>query len=301
MIAEAASLSIDYIMSRIIEPGSTAVSRRPVIWLNILCLDAPIVASSWQWLFARVFGVAVPLAEREGLFLTAWLIYLIDRLADSISLSPDVPKAVRQEFCSRHKNIWVALIAIIALLDAEIVFWRIGHETFVFGIFLGAIAAAYLAMNHAFSKVWQAIPIKELIVGFLFAAGTLLALAPHGATTRSTIAITAVLFACLCALNCMAIAVWERDLDRTQGKHSIATRWPSVKSWVQFLPLLLAFACAMLTFFDPRVWSVALCLGSSSVLLFELHFFSIRRDERTALADLVLLTPLAFVLGAKLL
>jgi hypothetical protein len=288
-------------MSTITEPGSTAVSRRPVIWLNVLCLDAPIVAISWQWFFARVFAVTVPLAEREGLFLTAWLIYLIDRLADSISLSPDVPKVVRQEFCSRHKNIWAGLIAIIALLDAEIVFWRVGHETFVFGILLGAIAAAYLAMNHAFSKLWQAIPIKEAIVGFLFAAGTLLALAPHMAKARSIITFAAVLFACLCALNCMAIAVWERDLDRAQGKHSIATRWLGVKSWAQFLPLLLAFACAMLAFFDPRVWPLTVCLGISSILLFALHFFSIRRDERAALADLVLLTPLAFVLGEKLL
>jgi hypothetical protein len=277
------------------------VSRRPVIWLNILCLDAPIVAISWQWLFARVFGVTIALAECEGLFLTAWLIYLMDRLADSISLSPDVPKAVRQEFCSRHKNIWAGLIAIIALLDAEIVFWRIGHETFVFGMFLGAIAVAYLAMNHAFSKVWQAIPIKEVIVGFLFAAGTLLAVALHMAKARAIITFATLLFASLCALNCMAIAVWERDLDRSQRKHSIATRWPSVKSWAQFLPLLLALACAMLAFLDPRVWPLAVCLGISSILLFALHVFSIRRDERTALADLVLLTPLVFVLGEKLL
>jgi hypothetical protein len=288
-------------MSAITEPGSTAVSWRPVIWLNILCLDAPIVAISWQWLFARVFGVTVPLSEREGLFLTAWLIYLMDRLADSISLSPDVPKAVRHEFFSRHKNIWAGLIAIIALVDAEIVFWRIGHETFVFGIFLGAIAVGYLTMNHAFSRVWQAIPIKEVIVGFLFAAGTLLASVPRGAMARSTFTFAALLFACLCVLNCMAIAVWERDLDRAQRKYSIATRWPSVKSWAQFLPPLLALACAMLAFFDPRVWPLAVCLGISSILLFALHFFSIRRDERTALADLTLLTPLAFVLGDKLL
>jgi len=99
----------------------------------------------------------------------------------------------------------------------------------------------------------------------------------------------------------MAIAVWERDLDRAQGKHSIATRWPRVKSWAQFLPLLLAFVCAIPAFFDPSVWPVTVCLGISSILLFALHFFSIRRDERTALADLVLLTPLAFVLGEKLL
>src|SRR6266478_6068420 len=127
-------------MNRIIEPKSQPVSRRPVIWLNVLCLDAPIVAISWQWLFARVFGVTMPLAEREGLFLTAWLIYLMDRLADSISLSPDVPKALRQDFCSRHKNIWIGLIAIAVVLDAKIILGRVGHETFVRGLFLGAIA-----------------------------------------------------------------------------------------------------------------------------------------------------------------
>lgn len=253
MIAETANLSIDDIMSRIIKLAATVVSRRPLIWLNILCLDAPIVAISWQWLFARVLGVPVPLPEREGLFLTAWLIYLIDRLADSISLSPEAPKAVRQEFCSRHKNIWVGLIAIIAVLDAGIVLGHIGHETLVRGLVLGAIAALYLTINHAFSKLWQAIPIKEVIVGFLFAAGTLLALAPHVATARSTITFAAVLFASLCALNCIAIAIWERDLDRAHGKHSIATCWPREKNWAQFLPLLLAFACAVLVFFDPRL------------------------------------------------
>jgi hypothetical protein len=286
-------------MSRVVK--SAAGARRPVIWLNIICLDAPLVAISWQWLFARVLGVRVPLPEREALFLTAWLIYLIDRFVDSISLSSLAPKAARQEFCPRHKYLWIALIAIVALLDAEIVFRQVGHETFVRGLFLGAIAAIYLAINLAFSKLWQAIPIKEVIVGFLFAAGTLLALAPQIATARSTITFSAVLFAILCTLNCMAIAVWECDLDQAQGKHSIATWWHRAESWAHFLSLLLAFACVMLVFFDPRLWPLALCLGSSSVLLLALHFFSIPRDEKTALADLVLLTPLAFALGEKLL
>jgi len=29
----------------------------PVIWLSLLCLDAPLVALMWQWLFARTYDV----------------------------------------------------------------------------------------------------------------------------------------------------------------------------------------------------------------------------------------------------
>lgn len=252
-------------------------------------------------MFARTFAVAIPSAEREGLFLTAWLIYLIDRLADSISLSTGVAKSARQEFCARHKRLWVALIAIVFLFDVEIVFWRIEHPTLVLGIVLGAIAAGYLAINFAFSKLWQAIPVKELIVGFLFAGGTLLPLASHFAQAGSTMTFAALLFAFLCALNCVAIAVWERDLDQAQQKHSIATRWPSVNTWARLLPLLLTFVCALLALIDPIARSLALCLGFAFIFLFALHLRPIRRDERTALADLVLLTPLVFLLGQKFL
>ena len=41
----------------------------PVVWLNIFCLDAPIVAVSWQWLFAHTFQAHLDLALRGLLFL----------------------------------------------------------------------------------------------------------------------------------------------------------------------------------------------------------------------------------------
>jgi hypothetical protein len=276
------------------------VARRPLVWLNILCLDASIVAVSWQWLFARVFGVSVPLAESEALFLTAWVIYLVDRLIDSISLPADVPKAAREEFCLRHKNIWVGLISIAVLLDAEVIFRGIGREAFIVGVFLGAIAVAYLVINHRLSRLWRAIPLKEVIVGFLFASGTLIALAPPLSPARSTIILAAFLFGSLCTLNCVSIAVWERDLDRAQGKYSIATRWPGMKLYVRVASFTLAAACGVLVLFDWRLWPLSVCLGVSGIFLATLHFVSIARDERTALADLVLLTPLALMLAGKI-
>ncbi len=40
---------------------------KPWLWLNLVCLDAPIVAITWQWLFARAL-VDCELQEmfREG-------------------------------------------------------------------------------------------------------------------------------------------------------------------------------------------------------------------------------------------
>jgi hypothetical protein len=92
----------------------------------------------------------------------------------------------------------------------------------------------------------------------------------------------------------MSIAVWERDLDVKQGKHSIATRWASVQRWVRGSCVLLAAGSLLLGALDDLLLPVAICLTTSAVLLAALHSMSIRPDERTALADLALLTPVAF-------
>jgi hypothetical protein len=269
-------------------------------WLNLLCLDAPLVAVAWQWLFARSLHVEVPSASRLGLFLTAWLIYLIDRFIDATSLAAEVRKSARQRFCANHKLIWLALAVIVALLDAMIVFDSLDRQTAIRGMLLGTIAVAYLVINWRLSKLWETLPLKEISVGCLFTSGTLVVLAPQVRVARSTISFAAILFASLCALNCISIAVWERDLDHAQRKHSIATRWQHVRNYAQVLLILLASACALLAFLDPSVWPLAICLGASAVFLFALHFLPINRDDRTALADLVLLTPLVFFLVEKI-
>jgi hypothetical protein len=282
--------------------GVATIGQRPLVWLNVVCLDAPLVACTWQWFFAQNFRVALPVVSRVALFLTAWLIYLIDRLADSISLPGDSAKTLREAFCLRHKNVWMGLILAIALLDTAFVFRRLDHDVFVAGIFLGVIAIIYLTINFAFGKLWTAIPVKEIAVGFLFAAGTLLALAPQLFLERSTITrstIAAFIFACLCSLNCMSIAVWERDLDQAQGKHSIATRWPRSDPFVRIFAVVLAMTSLLLGILKPQLWPLASCFAVSASLLAALHFIPADRGERTALADLVLLTPLAWPLVAK--
>ena len=271
-----------------------------MVWLNVACLDAPLVAVAWQWLFARSFHIAVSASARVALFLAAWLIYLIDRLADSLSLQDRSAKSLRQQFCLRHRKIWIGLIPVIAPLDMVIVLTGLDRNLLLAGACLSGIALIYLALNYAVSQLWDTVSLKEITVGFLFAAGTLLVLLPKLSVAtptmeRSTVTTAVMFFVALCSLNCMSIAVWERDLDRIQGKHSIATRWPGLGFSVRIFCIVLAAAALLLAFAGHRLFPVAICLSASATLLAILHFVSIQHDERTALADLVLLTPVAFL------
>lgn len=274
---------------------ATGIRTRPLVWLNVVCLDAPIVAVSWQWLFGRSCNVAVSAQARSALFLTAWFIYLIDRLADAYALKPGAEVSLREEFCLRHTHFGVGLALPIALLDAAVVLARLDRHLVLSGVLLSGVAVVYLGANFACSRIWETIPLKEIFVGLLFAAGTLLVFAAPIANgmANSAIALPAVLFAALCSLNCMSIAVWERDLDHNQAKHSIATRWPAVAAWVPVSCMMLAIGAPIIAIVDRPLWPLAACLSISAILLAMLHFVSIQRDERTALADLVLLTPVA--------
>jgi hypothetical protein len=278
-----------------------ALPRGALLWLNLLCLDAPLVAICWQWVFARSLHLAVTASSTMALFLTAWFIYVVDRFTDSISLSADVPKSAREMFCFTHRRLWLLLMPAIALFDVAIVCSRLDHGTRVHGVILAAAAGLYFVVNNRFSKIWTAIPIKEIAIGALFAAGTLLVFAPHLASARSTTAFAAFLFAALCWLNCVSIAFWERDLDWAQRKHSVATRWPQVAAFAPTASITLALAAGALDFFDHQLAPLAICLGLSAVLLGALHVAPVSRDERTALADLVLLTPLMLFVTEKIL
>src|SRR5438046_10605085 len=106
-----------------ISESRTAQRAVPAVWLNLVCLDAPVVAVAWLWFFARTFQVPLRIGNVVALFLTAWLIYLGDRFADAISLKSDVPRSLRQKFCLRHRESWITTVALVAGLDVYVI-WR---------------------------------------------------------------------------------------------------------------------------------------------------------------------------------
>jgi hypothetical protein len=276
--------------------GRDAALRRPrtATWLNLACLDAPLVSFAWLWLFAKVFHVSVSPANRAALFLTAWLIYLADRLADSYSLPARGPRSLRHEFCLNHRQIWIRGLAIIAAVDGFLIWRGIGRETFVAGAVIGALALTYLVLNHSLGGAWPALPLKEPAIGFLFAAGTLVALLPAFPPVSGPLVCAGIAFAALCALNCISIAFWERELDETQRKVSFATRYPGLERHLGKFSIALAVGCGLNAVVFRNTAPIFACAGLSALLLALLDFLRERvgRDERTAMADLVLLTPL---------
>jgi hypothetical protein len=296
----------------------TAQRAVPTIWLNLVCLDAPLVAIVWLWLFARTFQVPFQIGNGLALFLTAWLIYLADRFADSSTLKPDLPRSLRQDFCLQHRELWIVMIALVAGFDAYVIWRTTALQTFFAGAVVGLVAVIYLVLNHPLGVVWRSLPAKEVVIGILFAAGTIVALLP-GIPTTPGFLFAALGFAGLCSLNCVIIASWERDLDRAQRKVSLATQHPCVAQQGRNFCVILALTAFVLADVFRSAASVFICVAISALLLAWLdtssdvkegRFFnrprrlenrrSLSVDQRTALADLVLLTPIAALIVTAL-
>ena len=273
----------------------------PAIWLNLVCLDAPLVATAWLWLFARSFDVPLEIGNSVALFLTAWLIYLADRFVDASSLNPGTPRSLRQDFCLRHREIWIATVALVAGFDAYVIWRTTAWETFFVGATVGVLALIYLVLNQPLGLIWRSLPAKEIAIGILFAAGTAVALLPRLPLTP-VFAIAVVLFAALCALNCISIANWERDLDRSQRKVSIATRHPSLARHAGNLCVVLGFGAGAAAIIFRLAMPLFVCMGVSAFLLAWLSALpnSLDSERRTALADLVLFTPFVLLFVSAL-
>jgi hypothetical protein len=257
------------------------------------------VSVTWLWLFGTTFPATVRAVNCAALFLTAWLIYLADRLADSCSLPKDGPRSLRHEFCLRHRPIWIAALTVIAVADAVLIWNRLGPATFLAGAIVGTLALFHLALNYSLGGAWPPLPLKEAAVGSLFAAGTLVALFPLSSTVTGSFVFSAIAFGLVCTLNCISIAFWERELDERQRKVSFATRFPGLGRHLWKFSIALALGSWMSAIVRREAAPILGCVGLSALLLAMLDSLAgrIGRDQRVALADLVLLTPLPVLLA----
>jgi hypothetical protein len=251
------------------------------------------VSVTWLWLFARTFHATVAPAGYAALFLTAWLIYLGDRLADTYPLQPGEPCSLRHEFCRSHRRLWIDALALIAATDACLIWRSIAGETLLAGAVIGTIALIYLFINHLLGGAWGRVPLKEFAIGFLFAGGTLVLLFAVFPAITGALIWSGIAFALLGTFNCISIAYWERELDKAQGKVSFATRYPRLDRHLGKVLSALAFSSGLAAIIYRQAAPIFACVSVSSLLLAWLNSnrAKIGQDQRTALADLVLLTP----------
>jgi hypothetical protein len=263
------------------------------LW-HLASLDAPTVAAVWTLGFGWAVGVRLPHWVPLLLALTAWAVYIADRLLDARTHLRTAPHRLRERhfFHWRNRRVFFPLGAAAACAAAWLVLTRMSSGIRARDSVLCAAALVYFTGVHS-GRIRRRLPAllvsKELLVGVIFTAACALPAWYHGqfAGTRSPewpLLGPVLLFALLAWLNCHLIEHWETNTQRLNGPH------PAVALALAGAVLALSLAAVQ----QPAAAALASCGAASALLLALLDRL---RSHLTpvalrAAADLVLLTPL---------
>lgn len=254
-------------------------TRPPVwLWLNLLSLDAPLVALVWQDFLARCYPTALHIPGRAVLGLTVWAIYLADRLID-VSHPASAAESMRHRFYRRHRAFAKTLFALVVFADLIVTLTWLHPTVLNNGMLVSAGVAAYLAVFPL--TRWGVPAWKKPLAALLFTAGTfLIAWTSVGQPIRQ-LAWPAAAFCALCLGNLLLVGHWSR----TSHHHSTS-------GWVWLL--FVFFAIAGVATIWSSSWFFAIVASAAGLCALAQWGRRIPGDARCVLADLVLLTPLLF-------
>jgi hypothetical protein len=270
------------------------------LW-HLFSLDAPTVAVAWSFAFAWAAGVRLPIWIPVLLALSAWAVYIADRVLDArAAFLTGNPNGLRERhrFHYRHRRLLVPLAIAAAFAAAWIVFTMMPTAARVRNSALALAALAYFTRVHSPSRLFglgrSPFLKKELLVGLQFTAACALPALSRAAAQSSPafwpVSAAAIVLALLAWLNCYAIDRWEFTEQRPR------------KSQIEFPACLLALSGLLIACFlaaiQPDSAVLALAGAVSALLLALLDRLRSRLTPLAlrAAADLVLLTPLALIL-----
>ena len=243
------------------------------MWPNLLSLDAPAVAVIWQLLLARSFHVQVPWPATVLLAACVWMIYVADRILDTVRTRP---RTARHLFHRSHFRSLLACLGLCASLALGLLLTQVDARVWSAGIPMTAAMLAYFALVHAAPRPWQKYWPKELAVAILFALGTCLPVYAEAPSQGPAMLPAVGLFASLCWINAVAIDRWERK---------------QVAVWL--VPLALtACGLALALSFSGHLWLYgAAALAAASLAWLTRRRERISLDKWRVLADAVLAAP----------
>lgn len=321
------------------------------LWLNILSLDAPIVAVLWQKALAHCYSIKLLPGAQTSLFLAVWLIYMVDRILDSFAPIPDRFVSARHAFYRRNRTFFcLVVIPAAALLLGLLALFALPGAVMLRGAALAFLVALYLlhfagwkhrviylcgnlvitafglailwnlplprnfqviaswsllllfavALVPRWRGAFRLVP-KELICGYLFAVGCSLSVSFHTMDYNAgPLSLDVILMASLFALNCVAIACYERKTDAVVDQASISQTWPAV---ARLYPALLATFGAFAVFVISRGAHPELVLLTGAVMLgtaflAALHVFARRLtpDLSRVLVDVAVALPILLII-----
>ncbi len=280
------------------------------LW-HLLSLDAPSVATLWTYFIARCCGLHLPATELAAMFAAVWTIYAADRLLDARPLRRQdafshASLELRHRFHDQYRPAFTvaltlaitALIILVAHMPRKTIDW--------FSILSAVFAAWILAVHSRPQPPAGAGPLarrplpKEVAVGLFFSAAVFLPAMIAEPALRLPLSLMAVAFAALCSANCLYLYRWEHDGDAS-GAHWTTRRLLPHLHTLALGTVALAAACALLTTgtHAAGIWMLvagALALSALALVVLDRYRLRFNSLHLRALCDLVLMTPLLFLL-----
>ncbi|WP_182276457.1 hypothetical protein [Granulicella sp. 5B5] len=281
------------------------------LW-HLLSLDAPTVAALWTFFIARCSHIALPWTASAAMFTAVWMIYAADRLLDARQLdtTPHTPTDLadidlasidieeRHRFHHRHRARFLAGMA-AASLALVLLLPHLQPRALLLYTLLAALLGTWMLLIHArppHRDGTRRLP-KELAVGIFFPAACFIPTVARAPSLQPQLLPIAAIFAGVCTLNCLFLYTWEHPHEPLARRHAHWTTLWSIRHLPQLSVALLAL-CITLAALDRFATAPALACALSTALLLALHRLRtrIRPVHLRAAADLVLLSPLLFLL-----
>lgn len=244
----------------------------PWLWINLLSLDAPLVALLWQDLLVRSYPSVLYPSGRCVLGLTVWAIYLADRLID-VRHPPAKNETTRHRFYRRHRQAARILLAVVLAADALVAFRWLRPVVFTHGIAVAAAVLAYLAMFSLWrieTRKW-----KQPCAAALFTIGVFLVAWIGTEHPWHVLAWPAAAFGWLCLGNMLMVEA------REEGR--------PIRAWMTMG--ILAILCVAL---GNSRWFSAVALSAAALAALDLRGGKLSADVFGVLADTALCTPVLF-------
>lgn len=188
--------------------------------MNVLALDVPVIAVTWQHLLMRPEAPKWFLSA--ALFGAVWTIYLADRWFDARRFRrlAGVPMPLRHAFFQQHPQLLLTLLGIVSTVSAVVAARYLSLSIWLGGGALALLVVVYFAWNQLAGDRWGRRWAKELLVGILFAAGCgWTAVLNDPSAIPATCALAWVAF-----LNCLLIARLDCATDVAAGIQSLGAR-----------------------------------------------------------------------------
>ena len=277
------------------------------LWPNLIGLDAPIIAITWQKLFANSFNTKIPVSNYVTLFFVVWVIYSVDRLMDSKSLGSKETAAPRHRFYFKHFRLMLLITLISSGYAGYLCFAVIPFETLKVGLVISPFVLVYLL-----HRKWSRGPMmvflpKEIFVGLVFAVGaTLPGHVWAGDVPEAFLSSSVIAFGILCSINCMAISVWERNSDYQNDNSALPQYLPIISklftpiSWIVFISLIIFSAYLLFNNHDSEALPIIIASSSGCGIIAVISHFEGKasRNIIRLLADMAVLIPgIAFVIA----